>query len=299
MEVVIMNQNVRSFIQNYLDPNKEIIKRRASLFNLTFPQGIIPSFIYKRFEDIKLLSLLGLDSTVMKLIPNFVEEILINLLVSEKTSNKDEFYKNQRKFEGMRAKDIYDELKGLGVLTQEDIDICDEYLGRSNIRNKEIHNKEVKIFESLGGIDLIDPDTGERKRAEQAVVDLIKSSPELLRSLNHNDRVSRVQIEVIRLFAFIVNNSPSLSKLNNLPDKDMEAFLASQPKSTKILMQLLNKEPYSKVEKAIKENLEINSYQRAGNDSFELEYKSEISATEASIYFLPVTNGQFKMKPVE
>lgn len=293
-----MNQNVRSFIQNYLDPNKEIIKSRASLFNLTFPQGSIPNFIYKRFEDIKLLSLLGSDSTVMKLIPNFVEEILINLLVSEKTSNKDEYYKNQRKIEGMKAKEIYEQLKSFGILTKEDMDFCDEYLGKSNIRNKEIHNKEVKIFEGLGGIDLIDPDTGERRSAEQGVVDLIKSSPELLRSLNHNDRVSRVQIEVIRLFAFIMNNSLLLSKLNNLPDKDMEVFLASQPKSTKILMQLLNMKPYSKVEKAIKDNQEINSYKRVGNDSFELEYKSEISAAEASFYFLPVTNGEFEMKPV-
>ncbi|UHA60654.1 hypothetical protein KDJ21_002670 [Metabacillus litoralis] len=294
-----MNRNVRSLLQQYVDPNIEIIKQRSGLLTLHIKQGQLPDFIIKRFEDIKLLALIGSDSTVMKLIPNFIEELLINILVSVKTSIRKEFYSNQRKIEEMSAKKIYADLKDMNVLTEQDIEFCDSYFGQSNVRNKEIHNKEIRIFESLGGIDLIDPDTGERKRAEQGVVDLIKSSPALLRSLNHNDRVSRVQFEMIRLFAFIMNNASSLSKLNNLPDKDMEAFLASQPKSTKILMKLLNKQPPSKVEKAIKENPEINSYQRVGNDSFELEYKSEKSAAEASLYFLPVTNGQFKMKPIE
>mgnify|MGYP003367219839 CR=1 FL=1 len=233
-----MNKNVRQFYQMYIEPNKQYIIDRKEVLNINVPENI-PFYIKRRAEDLKTMYLLGMDSTLMKLIPNFIEDILININISVEVRYSEELSKTYKRFERLDGGDILKNLYEKGILNDSDFSFCKRYYGvkyfengGENIRNNEIHNKEFTRF-SKEKLFLQDEYGNNIQEADEVLRKMIEANPVFFRSLNDNSRGQNIHFEISGLFNLLVNNLAWLIKLMNLESKEQLELYNSMAKSRK------------------------------------------------------------------
>lgn len=229
-----MNKNVSRFFHKCIEPRSQYIVDRASVLDLNIPEAI-PHYLASRFEDIKIMYMLGMDSTIMKVIPIFLEDILINIAVAVKAKFKEEIPKHYKKFESKYGWEILDLLNNEGVLSERDYLFCKRYYSDNEgtgkglrIRKLEVHNKEFQKFneKTLVGMDPY----GNTHYVEPNLKKALEQTPEFFRAININDTIIQSLGEIIGIYNILVNYANLLSRLNNLPTQSEYELLGSMPR---------------------------------------------------------------------
>jgi len=204
------------FVNKYIETRKNIIEDRAPIIEWGI-HGDMPSFLTEKMEEIKMMTMLGIDNFVIKCLALFIEEILINILISDEIKQSDEYVTLLSKYKKKYGHEILNMLKSKNLIIDDDYQFCSKYLhdeahGGERLRNIEVHNllsDKISKFEIREEV-LTDLDDFGR----QFIMNTIKSKPGFVH-IGARDMVTReIANEVAKLHDLLNRNVNTLSKIN-------------------------------------------------------------------------------------